>query len=40
MLCLQVGPVSLQLDLFTLLLAWSLSELIRYSFFALKASML
>eukprot|EP00798_Chlamydomonas_sp_ICE-L_P013857 gene13856-19780_t len=30
------GHGSLELDLFTLLMAWSLSEVVRYSFFALK----
>ncbi len=32
----EVNGVVLELSLFTLMLAWCLSELIRYSFFALK----
>lgn len=32
----KVGDVSLELNLLTLIVAWSLSELIRYSFFAMK----
>jgi very-long-chain (3R)-3-hydroxyacyl-CoA dehydratase len=32
----QLGPVQLDLSLNTLLLAWSITEVIRYSFFALK----
>lgn len=33
---LQVGGFTLQLNLVSLLVAWCLSEVIRYSFFALK----
>ena len=32
----MVGDVSLEFNLLTLIVAWSLSELIRYSFFAMK----
>lgn len=32
----ELGPLKAQLNLFTLLTAWSLSEIIRYSFFAVK----
>ena len=32
----EIGGLSVELNLLTLLVAWSLSELIRYSFFALK----
>ena len=32
----QFGDVSIELNLVTLLVAWACSEIIRYSFFALK----
>lgn len=31
-----LGPYSIQLNLVSLLLAWSITEIIRYSFFAFK----
>ena len=33
---LPLGPFSVQLNLMSLLLAWSTTEIIRYSFFAFK----
>ena len=33
---LPLGPYSVQLNLMSLLLAWSVTEIIRYSFFAFK----
>lgn len=35
---LPVGPYSFQLNLMSLLLAWSITEIVRYSFFAFKVS--
>lgn len=36
---LPLGPYSIQLNLMSLLLAWSITEIIRYSFFAFKVRM-
>lgn len=33
---LPLGPYSVQLNVMSLLLAWSITEIIRYSFFAFK----
>lgn len=35
---IPLGPYSIELNLVSLLLAWSVTEIVRYSFFAFKAS--
>lgn len=35
----QFGDISIELNLVTLLVAWACSEIIRYSFFALKVQL-
>ena len=36
----RLGPLPLELNLKSLLLAWGITEVIRYSFYALKVSVL